>query len=289
MKADTLMPPTPASADDGDTTQARRAPRGERQDFGRALDRATPVEGPREADLEGEQAAADRDKPRDGKREEQASAVAAVAPAGAPVPATLPSAAWVYQPSAAATPPPPEPVDDDAPPKGSDGRRVRQSLREAPTAAVGPRVAEPTGERRPELLEGKGPTGPAAAGEPGPLPPERSLPERHPLEQAAADVQAQVGVLARAAHILVGCDGARGLELHLRVRGDRSELRAAGPLTPVIRARLAELELALAAQGLPLVSFEETERSAAPGDSDPEPPGREGKRDGVSKVRAIKA
>jgi hypothetical protein len=290
MKADTLFPPAPASSDEVDLRPIRRASSGsERQDFGRALDRATPVDDRLETELEGEQATADRDRQRDGKREDQAPAVAAAAPSPAPVPAALPSAAWLYQPSPAAARSPEPAADDDAPAGVGDRRPARPSQRERATSPAGPRAAEPPTQARPELFEPGSPVAAPASGEPAPLPPERPVPDPHPLERAAAEANAHVGVLARAAHILVGPEGSRGLELHLRVMGDRSELRAAGPLAPLIRARLSELELVLAAQGLPLTTFELTERSGSAADPDPEPSGPDTGRDGVKKVRGIKA
>ena len=109
------------------------------------------------------------------------------------------------------------------------------------------------------------------------------------LAQAALEPGLNVAVLPRVAHILIGTEDGRELELHLRLTGERTEIRMAGSLTQVIRARLAELQLVLTAQGVPLAAIDFTEdEGISQGDPEDEPsdPDRE---PGVYRVFRTKA
>jgi hypothetical protein len=76
------------------------------------------------------------------------------------------------------------------------------------------------------------------------------------VNQANEDPALSVAVMSHAAHLSIEGDNGRNLELHVRLRPEGADIRAAGDLAPMMQARANELSLALAAQGVTLGRFE---------------------------------
>ena len=131
---------------------------------------------------------------------------------------------------------------------GSDAGKPGKNERELPWQ--GPALTLPLDATLPASLNATAPVveGPAAP----PLPPGAAP----LLDQAALDPGLNVAVMSKAAHMTITNDDGRALELHLRMSPEGADIRASGNLAPMVQARVAELGMALASQGLTLGSFE---------------------------------
>jgi hypothetical protein len=131
---------------------------------------------------------------------------------------------------------------------GSDAGKPGKLERELPWQ--GPALTLPLDATLPASLNATAPVveGPAAP----PLPPGAAP----LLDQAALDPGLNVSVMSKAAHMTITNDDGRALELHLRMSPEGADIRASGNLAPMVQARVAELGMALASQGLTLGSFE---------------------------------
>jgi hypothetical protein len=132
---------------------------------------------------------------------------------------------------------------------GSEGSKQARAEREL--GIQGPAVALPQDAPLPASLAGAPP--PAVDGPSAPPLPPGAAPL---LDQAAMDPGLNVSVMSRAAHMTITNDDGRALELHLRLTPEGADIRASGNLAPMVQARVAELGMALASQGLTLGSFQ---------------------------------
>jgi hypothetical protein len=131
---------------------------------------------------------------------------------------------------------------------GTDASRTRNE-HELPWQ--GPSLALPQDATLPGSLNAA--ATPVAEGPAAPSLPPAATPL---LDQAALDPGLNVAVMSRAAHMTITNDDGRALELHLRLSPEGADIRASGNLAPMVQARVAELGMALASQGLTLGSFE---------------------------------
>ena len=259
MKADTLAGLNVLPAVDDDVAGGRpldRAGRAGRSEFARTLGNVTPDSSLAEADLDAEGGSrSEREGREQRETEESARKTRARETAERPPAPTWSADRAVYlHPSADRMPSPPvgEPTDGE---EGSSSRGAAAGRAPAGRLESSLRGRERSVEPRASTDQGASAASPSIPAEPAAFAGERAPAAAAPLlEQAAAEPGLSMSVLSRAAHIVIGTEDGQRLELHLRVTKAGSEIRAAGALTPMIRARLVELELALAAQGVPLVS-----------------------------------
>jgi hypothetical protein len=95
--------------------------------------------------------------------------------------------------------------------------------------------------------------------------------------------------MSKAAHMTITNDDGRALELHLRMSPEGADIRAAGNLAPMVQARVAELGMALASQGLTLGSFEMSRDGQGRSSRDGEEERDSGRDDAPSGRRAVRA
>jgi hypothetical protein len=138
-------------------------------------------------------------------------------------------------------------VQTDAPAEGSPKAR-----HEADRSALPAPAQQPTFEPPPPA---PAPTFTARA-ETAPVAPPMPSAAAEIVNQVNEDPALSVAVLSHAAHLSIEGDNGRNLELHVRLRPEGADIRAAGDLAPMMQARANELSMALAAQGVTLGRFE---------------------------------
>jgi hypothetical protein len=136
----------------------------------------------------------------------------------------------------------------DAPVEGS-----AKSRHEADRSTVPTTLPQPTFEMPLPIAT---PVAAVAPTETAPVAPPAPAGAAEIINQVNEDPALSVAVLSRAAHLSIEGDNGRNLELHVRLRPEGADIRAAGDLAPMMQARANELSMALAAQGVTLGRFE---------------------------------
>jgi hypothetical protein len=143
----------------------------------------------------------------------------------------------------------PAPADDDRDRDSASGSRRLEAPAPAAAAAPAPEAPPLPAPAPPAFTDGTA----AFAAAPAPALPPAAAPL---ADHAAADPGLQVAVMQHAAHVSIAGEDGRALELHVRLLPDGADIRASGPMAPMVQARVNELTMALASQGLTLGNLE---------------------------------